>query len=72
MNTASFVTALQKYSAELYCTLLYLWYNWFDPDWFSFANFALSSQKTEILDTVDASAISVNKTVYTELPYKER
>ena len=27
MNTAAFGTALQKYSAVLYCTLLYLWYN---------------------------------------------
>ena len=29
MNTAAFGTDLQKYSAALYCTLLYLWYNWF-------------------------------------------
>ena len=29
MNTVAFGTALQKYSAVLYCTLLYFWYNWF-------------------------------------------
>ena len=29
MNTAACGTALWKYSAVLYCTLLYFWYNWF-------------------------------------------
>ena len=29
MNTKASGTALQKYSAALYCTLLYLWYIWF-------------------------------------------
>ena len=29
MNTATFGTALQKYSAVLHCTLLYFWCNWF-------------------------------------------
>ena len=29
VNTAAFGTALQKYSAVLYCTLLYFSYNWF-------------------------------------------
>ena len=29
MNTAAFGTALQKYRAVLYCTLLCCWYNWF-------------------------------------------
>ena len=29
MNTGTFGTASQTYSAVLYCTLLYFWYNWF-------------------------------------------